>query len=233
MDIQQSIEKQEEMVKLRLTNEALKKELEKEQLLHKMLFNEWKKLSAETETKEHKVHQKEPANPFYKYAFYTLLIALILAYYFLYYSRGNEKLSSPVQPAASIVTSDSIKTTASALPQASVSNSETLTTVNEKPANNRDTVRQIPLERPVISQENKAIIPDTSRRATAIVNIKPIAETRLTNDIKDSIYWVGWNAYFTKARSSFRKSSPRYRAWYEGWKDGKAQAKKLLDSSRS
>jgi hypothetical protein len=217
VDTQQHFENQEEIDKLRMRNVELKKELEREQVLHKMLYKEWKELSEQMSAKEQEVYENsKPKNLFYKYAFYVLVMALIPAFYFLYQRTGNGKILS-----SSPVVSDPIRT------------SDSTPTMKDMQTSKQNVTQQPAPEQPAIqSEEKKPIGHDSTKPARLIVH-KPVIETPLTDDVRDSISSLGFSAYFDHHRNPFRKSSERYKVWAEGWNDGKAEAKKVLEKNPS
>lgn len=225
MDIQLN---QEAFDKLRLENGELKKELEKERLLHKMLYKEWGDLKDQVSGSENEVYDRKSKNLFYKYAFYLLLIAIIPAFYFLYVRMGNEKIP-PSSEAVSVpaATGDSITTAASI--KNSTPGKDSILTMKEKQTPEKHNIQKQLLQQPVIkSEEKKTIQPDSNKPEIKIIH-KPIVEAPVTDDIRDSISSEGFNAYFKHSRNPYRKSSKRYKIWAEGWNEGKAEAKKVLE----
>jgi len=202
MDTQQKYsDNQQEIEKLRLENVQLKKNLEKEELLHKSLYNQWKQLNARMAAKEHEMKQQlHSGNLFYKYAFYVILILLIPMYYFLNNSNGGKKITPPSQTGSS---QTPIK--------------------KQAPTNNPYTV-QLPN---VKLKEKEIIKPDTFQPKMVTIN-KPVIDKPLTDSVRDLIYWEGWNAYYGKSRNPYKKFSQKFEAWLIGWKDGENDAKKLL-----
>jgi len=81
---------QNENEKLRLENVQLKKNLEKEEFLHKALYRQWNELNIRRLAEKRELKQLESRNLFYKYAFYVILF-LVAAYYFLSNSKGSDK----------------------------------------------------------------------------------------------------------------------------------------------
>lgn len=235
MDTQQHFENQEEIDKLRMRNVELKKELEREQVLHKMLYKEWKELSEQMSAKEQEVYENsKPKNLFYKYAFYVLVMALIPAFYFLYQRTGNGKIlsSSPVV-SDPIRTSDSTPTIVTASVKDSLPKRDSVPTMKDMQTSKQNVTQQPAPEQPAIqSEEKKPIGHDSTKPARLIVH-KPVIETPLTDDVRDSISSLGFSAYFDHHRNPFRKSSERYKVWAEGWNDGKAEAKKVLEKNPS
>ena len=238
----------EQVDKLILENIELKKNLEREQLLHKMLYKEWKELNEQVLAKENEVQGNDQKKLFYKYAFYVLVISIIPAYYFLNRGKGIEKLS----PSVSSVSKPNIPI------KDSTPINNAVATTNKNPTNDQNTVQQPPAKSPVIvqpapeppakppvvqqpsvqqqapvqqpvvkSQEKIKIQGDTNARKVVTIT-KPVVENPLTDSTRDLIYWQGWNAYYDRSRNPFKKSSERYKAWIEGWNDGKNDARKLL-----
>jgi hypothetical protein len=224
LETQQHSQNQEKIDKLQLENVELKKKLDQEQLLHTMLYKEWKELNEHVLAKEHEVHGSNPKNLFYKYAFYLLLISSIPAYYFLNTGKEIKKISSSKNAAVPTLITP-IKDSAP------VTNSPA---TSKKVISNQNMVQQPALEQPVVKSEEKRKIPaDTSKAKMVTINKplvidKPLVEGPLTDSIRDEIYWQGWNAYYDRTRNHFKKSSERYKVWLEGWNDGKSDAKKLL-----
>ena len=240
MDTQQNFQSREDIDKLRLKNEELKKELEREQLLHKMLYNEWKQLSDQASVRETEIYDSgRPKNLFYKYAFYVLLVGGAAAFYFLYYGGGlypDDNTTSASSPAVSIPVThgDSVTTTAS-LKDSALANDPVIS-VNTAKQDNKEAPKQVALKQPEVkqpqvkSEEKKVIPPDTNNQTVASAS-KPAAEPSLTAEARDSIYWLGFNAYFNHSASRFKKSSPKYKVWLEGFNNGKAEAKKVAPNN--
>jgi hypothetical protein len=237
VDTQQNFQSREDLDKLRLKNEELKKELEREQLLHKMLYNEWKQLSDQASARENEIYDSgRPKNLFYKYAFYVLLVGGAAAFYFLYYGGSlypDDNKTSASSPAVSIpvIHSDSVTTT-TALVKDSLLKNEPAISTNTAKQNNDDVPKQVILKQPEVKQpeikpvEKNAITPDTAKRAIATIS-KPVVEPPLTAEARDSIYWLGFNAYFNHSPNHYKKSSAKYKAWLDGFNNGKAEAKKV------
>src|SRR5258706_2552198 len=104
MDIQQKYsDNRVEIEKLRLENVQLKKNLEREELLHRSLYKQWSELNARTSAKEQEEEQLKSRNSFYKYAFYVILILLLLipAYYFLSNSKVDKGITSAPKTSSS------------------------------------------------------------------------------------------------------------------------------------
>jgi hypothetical protein len=238
LDTQPHFENPEEIEKLRTKNIELKKELEREQIRHNMLFKEWKQLSEQMSAKEEEVYENsKPKNLFYKYAFYVLLIAGIPAVYFLYQRTAD--LAKIPSSSSSQVISDSVSTTdtISNLAVAPINDSlpkrNSTPTIGGKLINNRDTIQQVVASQPVTKpEEKKAILPDSAKQVRLIAH-KPVVEKPLTDDGRDSISSEGFNAYFSHRRNPFRKASERYKAWAEGWNEGKVEAKKVVEKDPS
>jgi hypothetical protein len=146
LETQQHSQNQEKIDKLLLENVELKKNLEKEQLLHTMLYKEWKELNERMLAKEHEVHEGKPKNLFYKYAFYLLLISVFPAYYFINAGKENGKVSSS-------------QTTSVPAPITPIKDSTPITnstqTTNNKLTANGNTTQQPAVEQPVIKPKEK------------------------------------------------------------------------------
>ena len=213
----QNLHNQEAIDKLRLENVELKKSLEREQLLHSMLYKEWKELSDRASANEYP--ESKPGNPFYKYAFFLLLISIFPAYYLLNANKGNEKKSPPQAASVPVINRDST------LIKDSLPQTNSTVTASEIQDTKQDTVKQeIPAPPVVNIPEKKIIAPDSSATKEATI-YKPIVEPALTDSDRDVIYWNGWNAYYSGAKNHFRKSSNRYKVWLEGYNDGRNDAK--------
>ncbi|MEP6597327.1 MAG: hypothetical protein ABJA71_15350 [Ginsengibacter sp.] len=83
---------QQENEELRLENVQLKKDLEKEEFLHKTLYKQWNELNAQMLAKEREFNHFRLRNLFYKYAFYLILFTAAPAYYFISNSKKDEKI---------------------------------------------------------------------------------------------------------------------------------------------
>ena len=183
-----------------------------------MLYKEWKELNERASVNEYP--ESKPGNPFYKYAFYILLISIFPAYYLLNASKGNEIKSSSQAASVPVINRDSTSI------KDSLSQADSTVTASEIQATKQDTVKQeIPAPPVVTLPEKKIIAPDSSATKEATIH-KPIAEPPLTDSDRDAIYWDGWNAYYSGAKNHFRKSSNKYKVWLEGYNDGRNDAKK-------
>lgn len=237
MDIQilQNSQNQEEIDKLHSENAELKKNLDREQRLHSMLYKEWKELDEKLAAKELEIHEPHPKNLFYKYAFYVLIISAIAASYFLYTEKGNEKTSASQAVAVPATTADSTAV------NKSMPGGDTIAARNSSPgrdsgmtknqilATTRDTVRQ-----PGLMQRGRRIVLADTSKEGVVIALRPRIEVPLNDSTRDLIYWDGWNAFYNNSRNHYRRSSERYNIWNKGWIDGRNDSKKTLpeDSSR-
>jgi hypothetical protein len=223
----QRLHNQDEIEKLRAQNEELKKNLEREQVLHSMLYKEWKNLDEQRAAREYELQDPKPKNLFYKYAFYVILILLIPAIFLLNFQK-NGKATSGLNKIQ--LTNDS----AIVQDSAKVNNSLTLSAdsiqkTDKNLATNGPTIPPQPAtEQPVVQTQEKKLLQHDTGKLKPIAVIKEAPDLPLSDSVRDSIYWIGWNAYYKKAGSHFRKSSQKYKAWLEGYNDGRKDAKKLL-----
>ncbi len=231
MDTEQHFENQQQINELRIKNMELKKELEREQSLHKMLYKDWKKLKEQMSAKEQEVYENSsPKNLFYKYAFYVLLIGLIPAFYFLYPRTDNKKIPSSSQAVSdSMRPDDSPRTRAAAPVTDSLPKRDSVPTVQKKQISKQDVTQQTAPAQPVIQPEEKKAMGHDSTKPAKLIIRKPVVEIPLTDDARDSISSLGFSAYFGHHRNPFRRSSERYKVWAEGWNEGKAEAKKVVE----
>jgi hypothetical protein len=221
---QQYINNQEENERLRLENAQLKKDLEKEEFLHKTLYKQWNELNARMSGKEREFNRFKSGNLFYKYAFYSILFLAVPVYYFL----GNGKSSKNIEPVSQVTS-----------PPAVVATNQTLSTNTNQTLNtNTDTIHTTTVKTDdmkfdnVKPQEKKVIQPDTSQSKPAAVIKAPI-EKPLSDSVRNLIYSEGWDAYYEKLTSRYSKSSQKYQIWLAGWKDAENDANKLLTKSFS
>lgn len=232
MDTQQNLNDGEEIEALRLQNSKLKKDLEREQHLHSLLFKEWQELKERMTGKESQVYDStRNKNPFYKYAFYSLLIILVPAFLILYFRSGNEDAASRMQ-----AVSDSTRPANAAGPATVEVVKDSLPKSDANPADGQP---QAQPKNPVVVQE--PVTPPEEKKATPQVNdkpppppvSKPEVEPPLTDEMRDLISSDGFNAYFEHRRNPYKKSSERYKIWQEGWNDGKlgAEAVEAKDPS--
>jgi hypothetical protein len=229
VDTQHEWGNQEEINKLRLEKAELKKELKREQLLHNLLYKEWKELHDQVNAKEQEVfYEKKPKNLFYKYGFYILLIGLLPIVYFLYPFTGVQKIisSSPVPMNSS---KDSISNTNSTVTKDSLPVAQPVSTVKEKEPASQPAAEQPPPAQAItrVAEKVKLSSDSTGARNQAIRK-KAMPERPLTDDIRDSIASEGFNAYFDHRRNPFRRTSERYKIWAQGWTSGKAEAAKVV-----
>ena len=256
METQQHIENKEAIDKLLATNIELKKELEKEQLLHKMLYKEWKELSEKVAAGQQEAYENaRPKNLFYKYAFYVLLVGLIPAVYFLYFDTGNERITPTVQNVSDSMPVNSSPAIAAVSANDSLAGKDSKTETKENQTPKQDVVQQPEdktaektvekiVEKPVQEQpapqkpvmkveEKVAVRQDASKSVPLIAHTPVNSDKPLTNDARDSLASEGFSAYFDHRRNPFRKSSEKYRAWQQGWNEGEAEAKKVLKENPS
>jgi hypothetical protein len=228
VDTEQHLDNLQQVNELRLKNDELKKELEREQILHKMLYKDWQKLTAEmSEQKEEIYENSRPKNLFYKYAFYVLLIVLVAVFYFLYPRRGYNKPASSNVISDTVHPANSAQTKAAATTPNSLPKKDSISSVQKTQINNSPVKPQpLPVQSVTQPEEKKTITLD-SAKTTPLINHKSVLEAPLTDDAKDSISALGFSAYFDHRRNPFRRSSEKYKVWAEGWNQGKAEGKKL------
>ena len=223
----QRLHNQDEIEKLRAQNEELKKNLEREQVLHSMLYKEWKNLDEQRAAREYELQDPKPKNLFYKYAFYVILILLIPAIFFLNFQK-NRKATSGLDKIQltndSTVVQDSAKVNNSLTLSADSTQNTNKNLATNGPAN----PAQPATDRTVVQAQEKKLLQHDTAKLKPIAVIKEEPDLPLSDSVRDSIYWIGWNAYYKKAGSHFRKSSQKYKAWLEGYNDGRKDAKKLL-----
>jgi hypothetical protein len=224
----QRLHNQDEIEKLRAQNEELKKNLEREQVLHSMLYKEWKNLDEQRAARENELQDPKSRNLFYKYAFYVILILLIPAIFFVNFQK-NGKTTSGVDKtqvtndSAIVQHSSKIKNSASAV------TADSIQKIDKKSAANESAILPQPAtEQPVVQTQEKKLLQHDTGKLKPIAVVKEEPDLPLSDSMRDSIYWIGWNAYYKKAGSHFRKSSQKYKAWLEGYNDGRKDAKKLL-----
>ena len=233
VESEQHLENLQQVNELRLKNTELKKELEREQMLHKLLYKDWVKLTEQIAAEKKEVDENSgPKNLFYKYAFYVLLITLVPGFYFLYHLKDNNRSSSSQVVAATARPADSARTSAAAAVTNSLSRRDSVSAVQKKPVARLDVSQQSSTVQPVLQPENKPITKDSIKPAVAITR-KQVFEAPLTADERDSISSIGFNAYFDHTRNPFRRSSEKYKAWEEGWNESRAEAQKLEEKDPS
>ena len=234
MDAEQHFENLQQVNELRLKNTELKKELEREQLLHTMLYKDWVKLTGQiADQKQEAYANSKPKNLFYKYAFYVILIGLVPGFYFLYPLTDNNKSSSSQVVSDTVRHADSARTRAAAAATNSLSKRDSVSGVQKKQINKRDVTQQSSTGQPVLQPEEKKAITKDSIKPAGSITRKHLFESPLTADERDSISSLGFNAYFEHLRNPFRRSSEKYKAWAEGWNEGKAEGKKLDEKDPS
>ncbi len=230
LNIKEDLNNQDEIDKLRLETNDLKKDLERERLLHNMLYKEWKELQEQVSAREGvEVENSKPGNGYYKYAFYILLILVLPIIYFLYPPKGFEKThvaargvsdSTLRKDSASILVTSTSKDTVAKIDAASPA---------ERKENNEIPLRKTIVSTPVIKPaENKLMQVDTTKRPAKVIIRKPVIEGPITDDIRDSISSEGFSGYFYHNRNPYRRSSERYKIWIKGWNNGKDEAKKVV-----
>lgn len=199
---------QRENEKLRFEIEQLKKNLEKEEFLHRTLYKQWNELNNRILLKENEFKRFKVKNLLYKYTFYLILISVVSSYYFMNTGKGNEKDDKkiPVSQAAS----------------------STMLTTHEAPTTNPEKIK-VPDEKLV---EKVTIAPDAIRTKTAAI-VKQVVNKPLNDSVRNFIYWEGWSAYYEKSNNPYQKFSQEYEVWLEGWKEGEEDAKKILAKNSS
>jgi len=206
----------QENEKLYLENLQLKKELEKEEFLHKTLYKQWNELSTRMLAKERELKQVRSGNLFYKYAFYIILFLAAPAYYLLSSSKGDKKILPASQTVSSPKTDQALTT------DSSVTVSFPTPTINQAPATKPDSM-QVSVVKPT---EKKIIQSDTVKPKLTTVN-KPVIKP-LSDSEKNLIYSEGWDAYHEKSGNPYQKSTEKYKVWMQGWKDAEADDRKAL-----
>lgn len=225
MDTSQHPANQEEIDKLRSQNAELKKDLEREHVLHQMLYKEWKELSEQMAANEQKVYEDaRPKNLFYKYSFFLLLICVIPAYYFFVAGKENKRAVSS-SAVATIPTANQD----SAISKVSNPVIDSQAATKNETANRNEIADSKPLAQPVVAKDDNRFttLPDSPKPKMTVI-AKRVIQVPLDSAGRDSIYWMGWNAYFNKKGSHFRKSTEKYKVWLQGWKDGRVDAQKLV-----
>lgn len=234
MDTEQHFENLQQVNELRLKNTELKKELEREQFLHSLLYKDWVKLTKQIADQKQEVYENSTPkkNLFYKYAFYVLLIGLVPGFYFLYPLTDNNKSSSSQVVSDTARPADLAGTRAAAATN-SLSRRDSVSSVQKKQINKRDVTQQSSTGQPVLQPEEKKAITKDSIKPAGSITRKHVFEIPLTDDERDSIWSLGFNAYFEHHRNPFRRSSEKYKAWAEGWNEGRAEGKKLDEKDPS
>ncbi len=230
MDIKEDLNNQEEINKLRLETKGLKKNLERERLLHNMLYKEWKELQEQASAKETMVIENgKVGNGFYKYAFYILLIIMVPIVYFLYPPAGFEKTHVATRAVPdSTLHRDSSSTMLTSTLKDTVAKIDAPST-GETKKNNEIPVQKANVPATVIKPEEKKLIPrDSTKKQAKVIVRKPVIGGPITDDTRDSIASEGFNAFFYHNRSPYRRSSERYKIWINGWNSAKEEAKKVV-----
>ena len=222
---------QEEIARLHLENEQLKKKLEVEEFHHKTLYKQWNELNTRMLGTEREFDRFRRRNIFYKYAFFSILILLLPAYYLLSHTKEDRIPDATVQTSPDTpktnqtpVRSDTQVVTKAppALKESITANTDTAKTAN---ADTATPAVVKPKEKEIVKQ-------DTVRKVIPVT--KPVVEVPLDDSGRDSIYWQGWNAYYKKMRNPYRRASEKFTVWLQGWTDGKNDSRKLSaqDSTR-
>ncbi len=229
MKNQQPSQNQDEFEKLRSKNDELKKSLEREQVLHGMLYKEWKDLDEKREAKEFELADPKPRNLFYKYAFYIILILLIPGFFF-WNAQKNKDAISAASNAVIVLKTDSatIKDSMQANNSA-MSKGDSVQKLNKAITTNLPLIQQHPKIQPTVEKaQEKNIIQPEQGKIEETAESKPETGIPLNDSVRENIYWIGWNDYYNKSASHFKKSSQKYQAWLAGYNDGRNDAKKLL-----
>jgi hypothetical protein len=103
----------EENQRLRLENDHLKKELEREQILHRNLYKEWKELKSGESSEPRKV-KRLVRKKLSKSSYYGILAITILLFAFIFYfafATGTSKASSSQVPPANLADTTAMDTT--------------------------------------------------------------------------------------------------------------------------
>ncbi len=236
MERQQNFSEREEIEALRLQNSTLKKDLDREKQLHSLLFKEWQELKEKFKGREEEVYEG-PGNerPFYRYAFYTLLVASVIAFCFLLFRSDTDGTDTPAQALADSPTSSS-----PAPNPPSLIKTDSLLKNDSQPAGNQQqaqpekpvVVQQPPVvpeekkivEQPATVPEEKKVVSRETPKPAATTLSKPAAEQPLTDELRETISSDGFDGYFQHRRNPFKRSSERYKIWQDGYNDGKAGA---------
>ena len=189
--------------KLRFEIEQLKKNLEKEEFLHRTLYKQWNELNNRMLLKESEFKRFKVKNLLYKYTFYLILISVASSYYFLSSGKTDEKEDKGISPSP----------TASSL----------MPTTHEVLATNPEKIK-VAIEK---REEKEIIAPDTIKPKTVAI-IKQVVYKPLNDSVRNFIYWEGWTAYYEKSKNPYQNSSQEYEVWLKGWKEGEDDAKKVL-----
>ena len=221
---------------LKLQNNKLKTDLEREQHLHSLLYKEWEQLKDQIKGGGNDARfGYRNTNSFYKYGFYSLLILLVPAFFIFYFrSDSNDTVA------------DSQTITDSARPQMATPRT-TAGTVNDslprsqpkavetqsQPApvvtpSQPEPKKQIVVEQPPAPREEKAVTQKKEDKPPAATVSKPEPEQPLTDELREAISSDGFNAYFEgRRRNPYKKSSERYKIWQDGYNDGKLGAQQV------
>ena len=238
VDIKDDLNNQEEIDKLQLETKELKKELERERLLHNMLYKEWKELHEQVSARENvEVESRKAGNIFYKYAFFVLLILMLPIGYFLYPPAGFEKIHLAKRAVPdSLLHKDSVSTLVYSASTDSVAKIDTNSPIDERKKYTETPARKISISTPVIKLTEPVVKPaekkmtqvDTTKKPSRVIIRKPLIQVPITEDIRDSIASEGFSGYLYHLRNPYPKSSERYKIWVKGWNSGKEEARKVV-----
>ena len=182
---------------LRLENVQLKKNLEKEEFLHKVLYRQWRQLRILTFSKENELKWVGSVNSFYRYGFYLVSGLLIIQ---LFFPASGRRVDQKIVNASQIGSPQ--------MPMKDKSLTSNRTPLPDIKAVQKETIQSATIQ-PIPATVNDAVI-----------------NTSLPDSVKSSIYWDGWVAYYQKASNPYQKSGQEYEAWLEGWKQGENDARK-------
>jgi hypothetical protein len=112
---------------------------------------------------------------------------------------------------------------------------DSTTLIRNEVAENHNPPKTETVITPVKSEEKKPVVDeqkiaatDSATRRKPVPARQPVVEAPLSDAQRDSIYWNGWNDYFNKTSSHYRKSSEKYKAWLQGFNDGRRDARKVI-----
>lgn len=203
--------------KLLLENVQLKKDLEKEEFLHKTLYKQWNELNLRMLAKEREFNKFKSGNVFYKYAFYFILFISAPVYYFLSSTKGDEKIISA---------SKAVPPPALTAEQETAINPGTVQLPNVKPEEKK-IVQQDTIQTKLVVTKERVITNKPVITNKQINTNEPVVKS-LTDSVRTLIYSEGWDAYFEKSENPYKKSPQKYNAWLEGWKDAEKDDNKSL-----
>lgn len=200
---QEYSDKKQDSKNLYVENEQLKRDLEKEEFLHKALYKQWNELNVRMLAKERELKRLKSGNLFYKYGFYLILFSLAPAYYFFSTSKEDKEITASSQTVSSPA--------------------QTAPTTNQALPNDQDTVYVSK-----VKLEEKQVIQTDTVKPKLVINSKPVIAKPLTDSIRNMIYSEGWDGYYEKSRNPYQKFSQKYNLWMQGWKDAEKDDKKAL-----